>query len=1131
MSQETRPKPRRPQGARPSVRAAAFFAIALLGAAIPRGRLASATASVQSGRDIVTSGVPVERALAGGQTHVFQLVLDGEACVRIAVDQRGVDVTIAVLDTAGRTLREENRLSEQGIERLLWIGPGAGSYTVTVGARDRRAATGTYRLRIDLSSADEARKQAFERYTEGWRLARVGRAGYSANYASTYYTESERLQRALADLEGALPYWRSTSDDDLTAITLFEIGALNVKLKKFADGLACLREASDRFRAAERRTEEAMTLNEIGYAYSVQGDYENAGNSFVAALALADALPRDELADLTFNHAVTLQNQSRHGEALAFFERARAEFRALGKVDLELQTISEIGRTHFAAGEMVPALTFANEGLSSSRTHHMPMLEARFAQDIARVYLHLDDYDRAREYGERSIALFQGEHYINGEVATLLLLGDAQYGLNDLRAARASYERAASLAHSNTFKEAEARAALKLGTVLAEIGDFDRALAQRQGALAYYRATGNRRSEVNTLFALGSTYRRMGRHQEAAGLLEDALRLSRGAAGHVSETQIVGELALVARDEGRFEDARDRLQPLLRRFDEERRSLLAPSLSVTFVGGGQNWYEVYADLLMRQREAHSQNADSARAWSAVEHAKAWGLLEMLDQARSDLGQGVDQTLIEKRRELWSRMAARAAEAERAPVASASPATGAAIDDLEVQLRLAEAEIRAAAPRYVDLVEPQPVTLEQLQRELLDANTVLLEFAPGDLHSWLWSVTDNAFDSFELAPVSEIDAAARRLYELLTARQQKSGSAALERRGAIVSSDAELPAVAARLGHLLLAPVESRLRGEWRDKRLVVVASGALEYVPFGVLELSDGRPLLADHEIVSLPSATVLAAIRRDSAARPRAKRAVALIGDPVFDIQDPRIRRTPKRAAASSKAKDRTRAGAAPAAQLPSPTSPDDDAQADSARPLMRGDFARLPFTRREIASIAALGPPDSMLQATDFRASRALAMSGELGQFRIVHFATHGLLNSQHPELSGLVLSLVDERGRPQNGFLRLQEIYNLRLPAELVVLSACQTALGREVKGEGLVGLTRGFMYAGAKRVVASLWQVDDLATAELMKAFYRNMLQGGLSPSAALRDAQLEIRGHARWAAPYYWAAFTLQGEWR
>ena len=156
---------------------------------------------------------------------------------------------------------------------------------------------------------------------------------------------------------------------------------------------------------------------------------------------------------------------------------------------------------------------------------------------------------------------------------------------------------------------------------------------------------------------------------------------------------------------------------------------------------------------------------------------------------------------------------------------------------------------------------------------------------------------------------------------------------------------------------------------------------------------------------------------------------------------------------------------------------------------------------------------------------------MSGDLGQYRIVHFATHGLINSQHPELSGVVLSLVDEQGRPQDGFLRLHDVYNLKLGADMVVLSACQTALGKEVKGEGLMGLTRGFMYAGAARVVASLWDVKDEATAELMKRFYQGMFRGGLRPSAALRAAQVEMWKEKRWEAPFYWAAFVLQGEWR
>jgi CHAT domain-containing protein len=187
--------------------------------------------------------------------------------------------------------------------------------------------------------------------------------------------------------------------------------------------------------------------------------------------------------------------------------------------------------------------------------------------------------------------------------------------------------------------------------------------------------------------------------------------------------------------------------------------------------------------------------------------------------------------------------------------------------------------------------------------------------------------------------------------------------------------------------------------------------------------------------------------------------------------------------------------------------------------------------MTRDEAQAILSITPQNARLGALDFRASRATGTSDELSQYRIVHFATHGLLNSEHPKLSGLVLSLVDEQGRPQDGFLQLHEIFNLRLPAELVVLSACQTGLGKEIKGEGLVGLTRGFMYAGAARVAASLWKVDDAATAELMKRFYRGMLRDKMRPAAALRAAQIEMWTRPQWRSPYYWGAFVLQGEWK
>jgi CHAT domain-containing protein len=146
-------------------------------------------------------------------------------------------------------------------------------------------------------------------------------------------------------------------------------------------------------------------------------------------------------------------------------------------------------------------------------------------------------------------------------------------------------------------------------------------------------------------------------------------------------------------------------------------------------------------------------------------------------------------------------------------------------------------------------------------------------------------------------------------------------------------------------------------------------------------------------------------------------------------------------------------------------------------------------------------------------------------------LHFVTHGLIYGAHPQLYGMVLSLVDKEGNPQDGFLRLNEIYNLKLPVDLVVLSACQTALGKEIKGEGLVGLTRGFMYAGAARVVASLWKVDDRASAELMKSFYESLLGRQMRMSEALQAAQVAMWKDPQWKFPYYWAAFVLEGEWK
>ncbi len=303
-----------------------------------------------------------------------------------------------------------------------------------------------------------------------------------------------------------------------------------------------------------------------------------------------------------------------------------------------------------------------------------------------------------------------------------------------------------------------------------------------------------------------------------------------------------------------------------------------------------------------------------------------------------------------------------------------------------------------------------------------------------------------------------------------------------------------------------------------QKRLLIVSDGALQYLPFAALPAPDtiGKnnppvPLLVRHEIVNLPSASTLTIIRQDLNGRKPASKRLAVIANPVFSANDERVKTEVS----------------------PLPTNPNDlDNLALTRSTLEVGiSFQRLPFTRKEGDRILSLIPAPQSQSAFDFAANRATATSQELSQYQIVHFATHGILNSQNPELSGVVLSLVDEKGTPQNGFLRLRDIFNLNFPAELIVLSACETGLGQEVKGEGVVGLTRGFMYAGATRVLVSLWSVDDQGTSELMSRFYKKMLQEGQKPAAALRAAQIEMWQNPQWKDPYYWAAFTLQGEWK
>jgi CHAT domain-containing protein len=389
----------------------------------------------------------------------------------------------------------------------------------------------------------------------------------------------------------------------------------------------------------------------------------------------------------------------------------------------------------------------------------------------------------------------------------------------------------------------------------------------------------------------------------------------------------------------------------------------------------------------------------------------------------------------------------------------------------------------------------------------------LEYSLGDERSYLWVVANDSLTTYQLPKRAEIQNIAKQVYESLTARSiSKSIETPMDRQRRIAWADEQFQKSATELSKMILAPATQALG----TKRIVVVADGILQYIPFAALanpKSAVAEPLVVQHEIVVLPSASTLAIQRRNLTNRKPAPQMLAVLADPVFTTSDPRVPKTTLLIRQQNAA-----------------------AVGDTRRiehlsgPLGQLSIQRLPFTREEADQILAVAPAATNLKAVGFRANRSLAMSNELSNFRYVHFATHGYVDSARPDLSAIVLSLVDQQGNPRDGFLRSHDIFNLKLPAELVVLSACETGLGKDVKGEGLVGLTRGFMYAGARRVIVSLWNVNDKATASLMQRVYAGVLKNNKTPAASLRAAQIEMWRQKQWHSPYYWAGFVMQGEW-
>jgi len=530
---------------------------------------------------------------------------------------------------------------------------------------------------------------------------------------------------------------------------------------------------------------------------------------------------------------------------------------------------------------------------------------------------------------------------------------------------------------------------------------------------------------------------------------------------------------------------------------------------------------------------------ASESFRITEAGRARSLLDMLGEVNAQITEGVPADLLKKKQDNLDRQQqiaeqltgiALSGDQKQRPSDLESE-----LDKLQTEFDQIENQIRTASPKYAALTGNQPLALVDVQQKVLDEGTVLLEYALGNDSSYMFAVTRSGVSLYKLPRRSDID-------KLATDFRAQLIPPKLQRRivGIDVASDLQRglglslgPAenvgafISASMGmyQAAVAPASALLG----DKRLLVVADGALNYIPFEALvKNSDGADyaslsyLVKTNEIVYSPSASVIAAIRQGSGSASSGK-SMLLVADPVFSADDPRAKGS---GGTSSSAETR-------GLGLGLESAVNDVAgNADASSTTPAGfHLARLSGTRTEadeISKIAKAGGAQADLW-TDLNANEDNVRSHDMTGYRFMHVATHGLLDADRPQFTGVVLSLVGNK--TNDGFLRTDEIFNLKLGTPLVMLSACETGLGKERRGEWVIGLTRAFMYAGAPTVGVSLWSVADKSTADLMTDFYKRLLTGSSSPAASMRAAQVAMIDGKKYSAPFYWAPFVLVGEWK
>jgi CHAT domain-containing protein/Tfp pilus assembly protein PilF len=848
---------------------------------------------------------------------------------------------------------------------------------------------------------------------------------------------------------------------------------LNVK-GQFNDAEKTAQQAVDLSQRMGDKKRIMVALLYLASAYSYEGREPEALEVFQRTADLAREIGnRKGLSRALNNIAGVLGDLGRFEESLSYLYQCMDVAREIGDAPMQYTALTNIGRLYLASGDPDKAEAPLLESLRIGRElKHSDLVSNPSKVATEASLLLLGDMEAARDHYQLALKYYEQvrESHPDNPQTVIELFESMAYVHQRLGGS----QKAAELLQE-AMTMAEKQGSVSYAAVLADLGEaqeslgqMDEALASEYRALAFYRQHGgNPDSEWQIERRIGHIDRALGRNEEALAHYENSIHK-------------IERLRMVA--------------------------LNTEPGRASFVGRVRSVYAESADLLY---DMHRE----ADALEIAERGRARAFLHILAESRTGLAEELtpeqaqrEKTLLARisviEKELWNRnLTPQLEEKYKTQLAAAE-------DDLE-SFHL---EVRHANPRYASIHYPEPINANRIQKDLLGPNTVLLEFLLGEKRSLVWAVTKDKLTVGVLPARKEIELAVEAYRKALT---EKISALTLD------TSLAEIDHRGQELYSLLLQPVESALAP---GRSLIIVPDGALSYLPFETLVLRTRRQgagqdhptyLIERFPVVYAPSASALAAVEEINSAQRKPPRTLLAFGDPILHVSA-----------------GLSRNGAnADASRSISPEQELKPEAAISEEYAERGfSMARLPFTRDEVLGISRLYPAAQRKVYLGDKAREETVKSEKLDEYRYIHFATHGFLDEQHPDRSGILFSR--EPHSTEDGVLQMGEIMRLKLNADMVTLSACSTGLGKLVNGEGILGLTRAFFYAGARNVTASLWKVNDSSTSALMKAFYTN-LNHGLPESAALRSAKISLL-HGKqvvWHHPYYWAAFILVGEGR